>query len=289
MNAIRPIYFSYPKTEENKANFQDWICPICRSDDTKEIVAHGSIIKDKVHIDGRKHPIHLYCLLSWLERSAECPTCKYKADASAIIPLATKCRITALRAYNSLPSIYERCRNWVANPMHQVPIGVVLMLVGFAKKTASLTAAGMILQANGIQDAIQCGSRHIAVAIEMKKLAEDILSDLQKGNIVQGKLKQLKSLARSYEPYYSQIADWIESSERGKIYAGLDETVDLLNIVLMSDRMLRMWRNCMALGSLYYGGKALLCGRCEEGARGRPHFPRELFFQVLARGLSAWN
>lgn len=121
-------YFYYSKTEDG------WICPICREDDPKlkgGTVAHGAFNLDKIHVDGRKHPSHLICIMPYSNR---CPVCRAYTDAT------------------EFRWVFE---NWTPKPANQVMIGLACAIVGAATRKYALILIGMALQANVTHRAIQ--------------------------------------------------------------------------------------------------------------------------------------
>lgn len=258
MSAISLPYFSYPKTKETEANFRDWHCPICIQGDPEAFggtVAHGAYDSNNVHIDGRKHPVHRYCLLSFLKWSTSCSECRVETNAAQVMPFWMKCRNAALRVYHSLPALGERSKNWVLNPANQVYVGFACMILGLARRKHSLTSMGLGLQAKGIHDAIQYGGQHIRIVRQIEHLANDLIQDMRKHYVIQVKLERLKMEASAHPASYTQIAPWIDSPDREKVLEGLQEISKAAKAAIFSDQIIHFWRTAAAVGAVYYSLK----------------------------------
>lgn len=241
MPEVALSYFSYPKTQKSEVHFQSWSCPVCKGENPKSnggTVAHEPFDEGNVHIDGRKHPIHLFCLLSLQGHTLLCPDCTAKTDATQVIPLATKCVLAAKRFFRALPDYFS-------DPMNQVYAGVLCMMMGAIQRKSSLLSLGMALQARVIDQAIRRGSSHIKLAGEIEQLVKEVLA---KQGPLSAKLEHLKSIIAMYPKPLPNI----DSDE------GLRNTLEVVKRTIFGDRFVRVWRFSAALGALYYGRQLLI-------------------------------
>lgn len=246
--AIEPLaYFRYPMTKETEVNFRSWKCPVCSGENPNSeggTVAHAPYDKEHIHIDGRKHPIHLFCLLSIYSHNTLCPNCRAKTDASSLIPLSQKCMLTALR-------LFKVISDRIPNPMAQLYAGVTCMIAGISAKKNSLILLGMVLQAHMIHRAIQAGGFPTKLAQEILYLIEEILFDMKNQIPVTEKLARLKSISSQYPEVFA----WMESRNEQEIAKGLSDSLEKVKRDLIGDRLVRLWRMSAILGALYYGKK----------------------------------
>lgn len=186
MSGVALRYFAYPKTQENEANFLSWACPVCKGKNPKlkgGTIAHGAYDSEKTHIDGRKHPIHRFCLLSAYKHKATCPTCRIDIDVSQVISIWMKYSLSC-----------QRFRHWLeskmSDPVNQAYAGFAFMIAGIlTKKTSPFFSLGMGLQAYAVHQALQYGSSHISITRQLECLSNELIADLNNA-----KLEQLKSI-----------------------------------------------------------------------------------------------